>query len=305
MNTAGVKKKSFWKQLKKQRAGYLFILPQFLLFMGLMIYPMLNGFRLSLYKITLKKNVFVGLGNYQKLLQDEFFIRAIGNTILFVICIVTLTVVVGIGVSALIFDKNPKFVSFIRACYYIPVAVSMTVMAVTWSFLFGAANGLINYLISLVGMGPVTWLGDAKLVMPIIIFVTFVSNVGQAIVLYVAAMVGIPLDILEAAEVDGVTPWLRFTKIILPLVRPTSLYVLISQTIAVVKIYVVIQLLTNGGPNHASVTLMYYLYEKAFINTNQMGEAAAIGVIMFLICLVMSVIQYFISREKKPKGGHA
>ena len=291
--------KSFFRDLDRQKAGYLFILPQFVLFFSLMIYPIIDGFRMSFYRITLRGENPVGFGNYVKLFADENFRRAVSNTILFVVAIVALSVVVGVVVSAAIFDKNPKFVSFIRGCYYIPVAVSMAVMAVTWSFLFSTANGLINYIVMAFGGPRVNWLGNAKIVMPIIIFVTFVSNVGQVIVLYVAAMVGISPDLLEAADMDGASPWVRFTKIILPLVRPTTIYVLITQTIAVIKIYVVIQLLTNGGPNHASVTLMYYLYEKAFLNINQMGEAAAIGVIMFLICIVFSVIQLLITREKK------
>lgn len=290
--------RSFWKELKKQRAGYLFILPQFFLFFTLMIFPILNGIRLSLYKITFKGSTFVGLSNYIKLFKDPYFIKAISNTVLFVVCIVTLSVVVGIIVAAAIFDKKPKFVSFIRGCYYIPVAVSMVVMAVTWSFLFSTANGLINYIVTSFGGAGINWLGDAKIVMPIIIFVTFVSNVGQVIVLYVAAMIGIPVELFEAGMVDGVSPLIRFRHIILPLVRPTTIYVLITQTIAVIKIYVVIQLLTNGGPNHASVTLMYYLYEKAFVNMNQTGEAAAIGVIMFIICIILSVLQFLLTKEK-------
>ena len=296
-----MKARYFFKELNKQKAGYLFILPQFVLFFALMIWPIINGFRLSLYKITFKGYSFIGFDNYRRLMSDEFFRRAIVNTIVFVIAIVTLSVVIGVVISAAVFDKKPAFVSFIRGAYYIPVAVSMAVMAVTWSFLFSTANGLINYIITYFGGPRINWLGDSKLVMPIIIFVTFVSNVGQVIVLYIAAMIGIPVDLLEAADVDGVSPWQRFRHIILPLVRPTTVYVLITQTIAVVKIYVVIQLLTNGGPNHASVTLMYYLYEKAFINLNRMGEAAAIGVIMFFICVVLSIMMVFITQGKRRR----
>ena len=108
------------------------------------------------------------------------------------VSIVTLSIVFGIIVSAAIFNKNLKYVSFIRGCYYIPVAVSIVVMTVTWSFLFSPAEGLINFIVGSFGTAPINWLGDANLVMPIIIFVTFVSNIGQVIVLYVAAMVGIP-----------------------------------------------------------------------------------------------------------------
>ncbi len=293
-----IQKKTFLTKLNRQKAGYLFVLPQFLLFMVFVVYPILNGIRLSFYKITFKGQSFIGLNNYVKLFNDENFITAISNTILFVIAIVALSVGIGVVISAVIFDKNSKLVSFVRTCYYIPVVVSMVVMSVTWSFLFSTSNGLINYIITSLGGERVNWLGNPKTVMPIIIFVTFVSNVGQVIVLYVASMVGISPTLFEAAEVDGINPVQRFTHIILPMVRPTTLYIMITQTIAVVKIYIVIQLLTNGGPNHASVTLMYYLYEKAFQTNNQTGQAAAIGVIMFIICLFFSLLQVLISRKR-------
>ena len=292
-------KSSFLTKLNKQKTGYLFILPQFLLFILFVVYPIINGIRLSFYKITFKGQSFVGIDNYLKLFSDENFIKAISNTIFFVIAIVALSVGLGVIISATIFDKSSRLVSFVRTCYYIPVVVSMVVMSVTWSFLFSTSNGLINYLLTTAGGPRVNWLGNPKTVMPIIVFVTFVSNVGQVIVLYIAAMVGISPTLFEAAEVDGINPVQRFRYIILPLVRPTTLYIMITQTIGVVKIYVVIQLLTNGGPNHASVTLMYYLYEKAFQANNQTGQAAAIGVIMFIICLGFSLLQVLFSREKR------
>lgn len=282
--------------------GYLFVLPQLFLFLALMIYPIFSGFRMSLFKITLKSERFVGLANYQNLLSDPNFMKSLWNTVLFVVCIVVLAVGLGLVVSAAIFDKSGGYVSFIRGCYYIPIAVSMTVMTVIWNFLLNPSLGLVNYLLGLVSVGPVNFLGDVNWVMPIIIFVTFVSNIGQVIVLYVASMVSISTDVLEAAQVDGCSRVGRFVYIIFPLVKPTTLYVLITQIIAVIKIYVVIQLMTNGGPNHASSTLMYYLYEKAFELNNRMGEAAAIGVIMFVICMVLSLMQVAIFADRdKPR----
>ncbi len=279
--------------------GYLFILPQLLLFLVFMVYPVCSGFRMSLYKITLKGQTFVGLNNYMNLFSDANFVKSLWNTVIFVVCIVALAVGLGLIVSAAVFDKCSGYVSFVRTCYYIPIAVSMTVMTVIWNFLLNPSIGLANYLLGKCSIGPINFLGDIHWVMPIIIFVTFVSNIGQVIVLYVASMISISSDVLEAAEVDGATKLKRFWYIICPLVKPTTLYVLITETIAVIKIYVVIQLMTNGGPNHASSTLMYYLYEKAFELNNRMGEAAAIGVIMFVICLLLSVAQVMFFGKKK------
>lgn len=206
------------------------------------------------------------------------------------VCIVALTVVFAMFVASAIFDKNAKYVSFIRGAYYIPVMVSMVVMSMIWSFLLNPANGLIPFAVRELEGVSINFLGDTKLVLPVIIFITFATNVGQAIILYIASMIGVPKELFEAAEVDGASRMKVIFKIIIPLVKPTTIYIIIMNIIAVLKIFVVIQLLTGGGPNNASTTLMYYLYNNAF-KYNQLGIASAVGVIMFLITLVLSIPQ--------------
>ena len=291
------------KRIYKGRSGYLFILPQFLLFAVFMVYPVISGFRMSFFKISLTKETFVGFGNFAKLFSDEVFIRAIYNTVFFVVAIVLLSIVVGIIIAWSVFDRNPKYVAFIRGCYYIPVVVSMVVMSVIWTFILSPSYGLANYLLGRAGIPPVNFLGDAKLVMPIIVLITFVSSVGEVVVLYIAAMIGISSDVLEAADIDGSSPFQKLRLIIMPLVQPTSMYVLVTKTIAIMKMFAVIQLTTNGGPNHSSTTLMFYLYEKGFQASGKTGEAAAVGVVMFIICLVLSVLQYLLVNGKTLRKG--
>ncbi|AYB46715.1 MULTISPECIES: carbohydrate ABC transporter permease [Paenibacillus] len=278
------------QHIRENITGYLFILPQFLLFLLFVVYPILEGIRLSLYRVDYQNETFVGLSNYTTLFQDPVFFKSIFNTVIFVVFIVLLTVIFSLFVASSIFDKNAKYVSFIRGSYYIPVMVSMVVMSMVWSFLLNPANGLISYLTSQVGSGHVNLLGNKATVMPVIIFVTFATNVGQAIILYIAAMIGVPKDLFEAAEVDGASRIKVIFKILIPLVKPTTIYITIINIIAVLKIFVVIQLLTGGGPNNASVTMMYYLYNNAF-KYNQIGVASAVGVIMFIITLLLSVPQ--------------
>ena len=162
-------------------------------------------------------------------------------------------------------------------------------MSMIWSFLLNPANGLIPFVARKMEMS-VNFLGDTNWVLPVIIFVTFATNVGQAIILYIASMIGVPKELFEAAEVDGASRMKIIFKIILPMVKPTTLYIIIMNIIAVLKIFVVIQLLTGGGPNNASTTLMYYLYNNAF-KYNQLGIASAVGVIMFVITLMLSLPQ--------------
>ena len=282
--------KSIKKSYKENLIGYLFIAPQILFFLIFLVYPIMEGVRLSLFKINYQDEVFVGLENYKRLFSDPVFVQSTINTVIFVVFIVALTVGFALFVSATIFDKNAKYVSFIRGAYYIPVMVSMVVMSMIWSFLLNPANGLIPFMARELEIASVNFLGDTRLVLPVIIFVTFATNVGQAIILYIASMIGVPKETLEAAEVDGASKLKIVFKIIIPMVKPTTIYIIIMNIIAVLKIFVVIQLLTGGGPNNASTTLMYYLYNNAF-KYNQLGIASAVGVIMFLLTLALSIPQ--------------
>ncbi|MFJ5763960.1 MULTISPECIES: carbohydrate ABC transporter permease [unclassified Lysinibacillus] len=280
-----INKKSF----KENMTGYLFIGPQILLFLVFLVYPIIEGIRLSLFKINYQNEIFVGFENYRKLFSDPVFVQSTINTIIFVVFIVALTVIFALFVASTVFDKNAKYVSFIQGAYYIPVMVSMVVMSMIWSFLLNPANGLIPFIARKMETS-VNFLGDTHWVLPVIIFVTFATNVGQAIILYIASMIGVQKELFEAAEVDGASRMKIIFKIIIPMVKPTTIYIIIMNIIAVLKIFVVIQLLTGGGPNNASTTLMYYLYNNAF-KYNQLGIASAVGVIMFLITLVLSTPQ--------------
>lgn len=276
--------------LKENLTGYMFITPQLLLFLMFIVYPIFEGMRLSLYKIDYQSEIFIGFENYKTLFKDPVFVKATINTVIYVIFIVALTVIFALFVAASVYDKDAKYVSFIRGSYYIPVMVSMVVMSMVWNFLLNPANGLISYVARNMGYSTINFLGDKNLVKPVIIFITFTTNVGQAIILYIAAMIGIPNDIFEAAEVDGASRLETTFKILIPLVRPTTIYIIITNIIAVLKIFVVIQLLTGGGPNNASTSLMYYLYNNAF-KYNRLGVASAVGVIMFMITLILSIPQ--------------
>lgn len=284
-----VKKK--FRGIENPVSGYLFIAPQLILFLIFIVYPVVEGFRMSLFQSNYHGETFVGLNNYISLFKDPVFMKSIFNTVIFVVAIVFLTIAFGLFVATAVFDKSSKYISFIRGSFYLPVMVSMVVMSMIWNFLLNPANGLISYLLENIGVDNVNLLGNKFWVMPVIIFVTFVGNVGQAIILYIASMIGIPEDYFEAAEIDGATRWQRITKILIPLVKPTTLYLTVINIIAVLKIFVVIQLLTGGGPNNSSVTMMYYLYQNAFVYNNT-GVAAAVGVLMFIIALLLSLPQF-------------
>lgn len=285
---------------KESLSGYLFVLPQFLFFAVFTIYPIFEGFRISLFKNTAISNAFVGFGNYIELFKDTVFVKSVGNTLFLVVVVTAVSIALGIVISLTVFDKNGKYISFIRTCYYLPVVVSTVVMAMIWSFLLNPASGLIPYLIRRAGWGNINLLGDARFVLWIIAFVTIVASLGTCLIMYIAAMLGVSTELLEAARIDGATKFQRSLYIVIPLVQPTTMYLTVTQVIAMLKLFVIIQLLTDGGPNNASMTMMYYLYRNAF-KYDKVNAAAAIGVLMFLFALLITLPQFRALAGIEPK----
>lgn len=271
--------------------GWLFLLPQLLFFSVFTIYPVFEGLIISLYKTTYVSETFVGIQNYIELFEDPVFLTSVKNTIFLVFVVVPATLLIGLIVSVAIFDKPPRYISAVRSLYYLPVIVSNVVMSMVWNFLLNPANGLVGYLMRSAGMPSVNFLGDKHFVLWVIAFVTTVASVGQTVILYVAAMIGIPYDLFEAAMVDGATKFQRAIHILIPLVKPTTLYLLVTNTISILKLFVIIQLLTDGGPNNASMTMMYYLYRNAFV-CDKTNQAAAIGVLMLVLSILFIIPQF-------------
>ena len=164
--------------LKRSLSGYLFVLPQFLVFAVFTIYPIFEGFRISLYQTDAVRNTFVGLKNYVDLFTDQVFLRSVWNTLFLTAVVTAVSLLIGLTISIGVFDKNGTYISFIRTCYYLPVVVSTVVMAMIWSFLLNPASGLIPYLMRTMGMGNVNLLGDKRYVLWIIAIVTIVASLG-------------------------------------------------------------------------------------------------------------------------------
>jgi multiple sugar transport system permease protein len=287
-------------RLKGALAGYAFVGPQLLFFAVFTIYPIFEGVRLSLYKSTAVENTFVGLQNYINLFHDEVFLQALFNTLFLVVVITAGNLLLGLLISLAIFDKRTGYVSFVRSTFYLPVIVSTVVMAMVWKFLLNPANGLVNYYLGKATGQTVNLLGNSQTVLWVIAFVTIIASVGTSIIMYVASMNGISTEMLEAAKVDGASKLKTCLRIIIPLVKPTTLYLSVTTIIAILKLFVIIQLLSDGGPNNASMTLMYYLYRNAF-SYNKMYVASAVGVIMFILAVLIAIPQFVSMSEKEGR----
>lgn len=275
----------------KPWVAWLFLLPQLIFFSVFTIYPVFEGLRISLYKTTFKSEVFVGLENYLELFQDSVFLNSVKNTIFLVLVIVPISLLVSLFISAAVFDKNPRYIAVIRTTYYLPVIVSTVVMSMVWNFLLNPACGLVPYLVKVNGGKYINFLGNRDWVLWVISLVTIVASLGQGVILFIAAMVGIPHELLEAAMADGATKVKRIYYVVLPLVKPTTLYLFVISTINILKLFVVIQLLTDGGPNNASMTMMYYLYRNAFLY-DKSNAAASIGVLMLILAILLVIPQF-------------
>lgn len=286
--------------IRKNLTGYLFVAPQLFFFAVFTIYPIFEGFRLSLFRSTAVENTFVGLENYINLFKDPVFIKSMLNTLFLVVVITLGNLLLGIIISLAIFDKKPAYVSFVRSTFYLPVIVSTVVMAMVWKFLLNPANGLVNWYLTRASGKTVNLLGNANTVLWVIAFVTIIASVGTSIIMYIASINGISPEMLEAAKVDGATKLQVCIRIIIPLVKSTTLYLSVTTIISILKLFVIIQLLSDGGPNNASMTMMYYLYRNAF-SYNKMYVASAVGVIMFVIAVIIAIPQFKAMSEKEGR----
>ena len=280
-------------RMKETLVSYAFLAPALIFFTVFVIYPMLSGVFTSLFDYTLKKFEFIGLENYINLFRDEIFWKSMGNTLIIVIGSVPIVLLFSIFVAVTIYQKRAGVRSFFRGVFYLPVVTGTVAVTVVWKWIYDPLNGILNYILESGGIieEPIMWLGDKRFAIWAIIIILLTTSVGQPIILYVAALGNIPQSFIEAAEVDGGNKWQVFTKIKCPCLMPTTLYVVVITTINSFQCFSLIQLLTSGGPNYSTSTIMYLVYEKAFKLT-QFGYANAMGVILAIIIGIISFIQF-------------
>lgn len=278
-------------------SGYLFVAPYVILSVLFMAYPIILQFVQSLYKVKFQRSVFVGLQNYLTIFTQPAYVKSIGNTILFTAIVVPLLIVAGIWIAGSIFDKSERYVSGVRICLYLPVIVSMVVMVTIWRFMLDSQTGLVKYFCTLLNQKTVNLLADPVMSRVIVMTVLFLVNIGQCVLLYVADMIGISKELIDASRIDGVSRIGLFRYILIPLSRPTTIFVFITEVSSCLKVFIIIQLMTSGGPNYATTTMMYQLYNDAFYYSNQ-GVASAMGVLMFLMALVLISLRFLTERKE-------
>lgn len=275
-------------------AAYLFLAPALIFFCLFVVVPMVMCLVTSFFDYRMGKPLtFVGLSQYVKMFQDPIFLKAMKNTFILVIVAVPAVTAFSLWVSSAIYKMHSFTRSFYRCVFYLPVVTGTVAVAVVWKWMFNKYTGILNYILNAVGIlhENISWLGDERTALWCIILILFTTSIGQPIVLYIAALGNVDPSLIDAAEVDGATNFQVFWHIKWPQIMPTTLYILVITTINTFQCYALIQLLTSGGPNHATDTVMYYIYYQAF-KLNDYGYGDAMGVVLAIIIALLSAIQF-------------
>lgn len=290
---------------KREKMGYyIFILPAFIIFTVFIFGPMLYSFVLSLYKynlMTINNAEFVGFDNFISLFKNPVFFQALKNTAVYTLATVPTLMALGLCIALLLNNNRLKAKSLYKVCYYIPYVSSMVAVSIVFSLLFNAStSGIVNQILAMLGMQPVGWLSDSRLALPVIIMLSVWKSVGYVMVIYLGGLLAIPAEIYEVVSLDPISHWKKLIYITLPLLRPTTMFLTVTQIISSFQVFTPVQVLTDGGPGYATTTLVTLLYQKGF-KDYKMGLASAIAIVLFVILLILSIIQNRL--EKDQQGG--
>ena len=298
--TISIDKRSRRLVMRETVTSYLFLAPFLLFFIMFVIYPMFMCVYTSFFDATMgKEDVFIGFQNYKTLFQDEVFWVALKNTMIIVLVSVPVTCAFSLWVASVISKMHVTATSIFRCIFYLPVVTGSVAVTMVWKWMYNNYYGIFNYLGTELGLldQNINWLGDPKFALGCIILILLTTSVGQPIVLYVSALDNVDKGMVEAAEVDGATQMQTFWKIKWPQMMPTTLYILVITTINSFQCFALIQLLTLGGPNNSTMTIMYYIYYNAF-KLYKYGYGNAMGVILAIIIAILSAVQFKLGEEK-------
>ncbi|HLH73580.1 MAG TPA: sugar ABC transporter permease [Chloroflexota bacterium] len=273
-------------------AGYLFLLPNIVGFLIFSSLPVLATLAIStLHWDLIRAPTFVGLQNYRQMLfADPTFWTVLRNTTYYVVGTVPAGVILSL-LLALAMNANIRGIAFFRALFFIPVISSSVAVAVMWQWLYNTDYGLINYGLSFLGIHAVPWLTSTGWAMPAVIIMAIWKHLGYDMIIYLAGLQGIPTTLYEAAAIDGANRWSKFWFITVPLLTPTTFFILVISIINSFQVFDLAFILTRGGPGDATNTVVMYIYNQAF-QFFQMGYAAAVAWVLFLIIMAITLIQW-------------
>ena len=283
---------------RNQKVGYLFIAPAALHLLLFAIVPIGYALWLSLYRWNLLKDdrPFVGFKNYTDAFTDQAFWNAMWNSARFALTSVPLGMLVALLVAVLVAQKL-KGVAFFRTLYYIPAVSSGVAISMLWIYVYLPKTGLINTASAMFGIPSVDFLNRTEWAMWALVFMSIWTGLGPKMIIYVAGLMGIPPELYEAAEIDGAKGWSRFWKITIPMLSPTTLFVLVTGTIGAFQLFTPIYMMTKGGPKDSTNVIGYHIYQEAWTRF-QAGSAAAQSFILLLVVAGVAWVQYRLMRNQ-------
>jgi multiple sugar transport system permease protein len=281
------------RDIRRNWSAYLFISPGIVFLFIFSIYTMSVALWLSFHRwdIIEPAHPYVGWANYNQALHDPDFWHAVLNTFIMSLGI---PVLMGLGLAiALLLNTQIRALGLFRTLYYIPVITPLVVAAIVWKWVYGVDYGLANYYLLKLHLisTPLLWLSSIRLALPAVVIMGIWKGAGFAMIVYLAGLQAIPQELYEAAEVDGAGAFTKFWRITLPLLRPSSFFLLVILLIGSLQVFDQIYIMTNGGPLQSTTTIVYFIYRAAFVYF-QMGYASALAYILFAMLLVLTIIQF-------------
>jgi multiple sugar transport system permease protein len=290
-------KRRILREMRREWTAYLFQLPGLILFAIFTVYAVGAAAYLSFtnYDPLANAGQFVGLANYRAVLHDETWWAAMGHTLYFTLGAMLPSMAIGLGLASLLNSKI-RGLGLFRTAFYLPAITPLVIATLLWKWLYNGDYGLLNYYLLKFHVidQPLQFLADTTLAMPAVILMQIWLNIGFNMVVYLAGLQAIPAELYEAAEVDGASPWQRMRRITLPLLLPTTAFLLVFQTILGMQTFDQIFVMTSGGPpgpGGATTTVTYYIWLNAF-QYLKMGKASALAWVLFVVVFALSLIQF-------------
>lgn len=284
-----------------RRSGYLFLILPLLIYGVFFILPNVSSLVYSLFSWNgiSEERTFVGLANFKKMFADRIFRTALINTVKYTVTLVLFQTLIGF-LLALLVQKTNRVNSVFRTIYFLPAIIAASTVGLIWGFIYDPNIGALNELLRILGLNSWrhAWLSDEKIVIYAIAAVHIWVGIGQSVVLFVAGLQNIPQDVLESAALDGATSWKQLVHIIIPMLRPTTLIVLVLTTIGGFKSFDFVYVMTGGGATHSSEVLSTLLYKEAYAYSD-FGYSAAISVALLVVVAAITLIQMYGLREKE------
>ncbi|WP_289129719.1 carbohydrate ABC transporter permease [uncultured Clostridium sp.] len=235
---------------------------------------------------------FIGLENYTEVFKSKLFWTSMWNTVIFSAIVIIFRVGLGLAIACAIHSKLVKYKSFFRTVFYMPVVTSLVAVAFVWKLMYNPQIGIINNFFGL----DINWLFDTKYALPAIIVMTIWKDFGYAVVMFMAGLYSLPEDCFEAAKVDGASSWQTFKNVTLPLLKPMTLFVVVTSIISYIQTYVPVMVMTEGGPGTSTFLASYIIYDEAFVKYN-FGYASAISFVLFVVTAIFTVISFKVSNS--------